>query len=189
MGWMSDPVVLGTAQWTLALLFALSSWSKLRDRAVFAATVADYHLVPDALTGPLATAIPFTEAVIAPALLFEGTRVTAAAWAAGLVLLFSLAVLVNLLRGRTYIDCGCFSGAFRQRIGWDVLARNGVLLGVIAWVGHSPEPSRAAHWLDMVTMAAAAGAVVLLFATWGALRKGAELSGRHDPSAPTHIAE
>lgn len=189
MSWISDPVILGAATWTLALLFALSAWGKLRDRAVFAATVADYRLVPEPLAGPISTAIPFAEAVVALALLLEGTRVTAAAWAAGLILLFSFAVFVNLLRGRTHIDCGCFSAAFRQRIGWDLLARNAVLLAVAAWAGLAPAPSRDLHWLDVVTMAAGAGAIVLLFGAWGALRKSAEVAAQRYPAAPLQIVE
>ena len=176
MGILADPAVPGTVHSVLALLFAVSSWSKLRDRAAFAGVVADYRLVPETLAGPLALAIPFVEAVVALALLLEDTRFTAAAWAGGLIVMFSLAVLINLLRGRTHIDCGCFGAAFRQRIGWGLLARNAVLLAAVAYVGLPAEPARAAHWLDQVTAAAAAAAVVLLLGAWAALRRSTEVA-------------
>jgi hypothetical protein len=169
MEWLSDPVVTGCVQWLLALVFALSSAGKLRNRAAFAGVLMDYRLLPDALVSPLALVIPFVEAVVALALLLEDTRATAAAWAAGLIVLFSVAVWINLLRGRTHIDCGCFGGAFRQRISGWLLARNAVLLAAVVFVGTADAPSRAAHWLDYVTMIAGAASILFAIGAWSSV--------------------
>lgn len=189
MEYFAAPVLIGTVQWILALLFALSSWSKLRDRAAFAGIVADYRLLPRALAAPLSLAIPFVEAVVAVGLLLDGMRATAAAWAGALIVLFSLAVFVNLLRGRTHIDCGCFGAAFRQRIGWSLLARNALLLAAVALVGYGGGPGRAVHWLDLLTMMAAAGAIVLLLGAWAAMRAPAAIAANRGEPAALKIVE
>ena len=55
--------------------------------------------------------------------------------------------------------------------------------------GTAPPPMRALHWLDLVTMAAAAGTILLIFGAWGALRRSAELAAQRDPAAPLQIVE
>jgi hypothetical protein len=47
--------------------------------------------------------------------------------AAGLLLLFALAMGINLRRGRRHIDCGCFQNALKQTLSWALVMRNVVL--------------------------------------------------------------
>ena len=42
-----------------------------------------------------------------------------------------LAIAINVLRGRTQIDCGCFRNGMKQRISWAMVGRN-VLLTAMA---------------------------------------------------------
>jgi hypothetical protein len=48
------------------------------------------------------------------------------------LLLFALAMGVNLRRGRRHIDCGCFQSALRQTLSWTLVARNVVLASLMA---------------------------------------------------------
>jgi hypothetical protein len=41
--------------------------------------------------------------------------------------LFAAAMAINLARGRTHIDCGCFDATQRQPLRWLLVARNIVL--------------------------------------------------------------
>jgi hypothetical protein len=47
--------------------------------------------------------------------------------AAALLLLFALAMGINLRRGRRHIDCGCFQSALEQTLSWTLVMRNAVL--------------------------------------------------------------
>jgi hypothetical protein len=163
--------VVWTARLALALVFALSAWAKFRDLPAFVGVVSNYRVLPERLSVPIAHAVPIVEAAVAAGLLAESTRAIAGGWAIALLVLFSLAMGVNLLRGRTEIDCGCFGSALRQRLGWDLLARNGLLLAVAAWVATAGAPARELVWMDRLTVATAAPAIVLLSAAFGMLRR------------------
>ena len=59
-------------------------------------------------------------------------RATAAGSAAAAILLglFSVAIGINLARGRSHIDCGCFQSALRQQLSISLLVRNGFLIAL-----------------------------------------------------------
>jgi hypothetical protein len=111
----------------VGLVFLTAAWGKLRHRLEFQGVVANYRLLPDALVVPFAMALPPLEAAVG-VLLPTGL---AAPWieavAAALLLLFAFAMAVNIRRGRSDIDCGCFQSALKQTLGWSLVARNAVL--------------------------------------------------------------
>lgn len=124
----------------VGLIFLTAAWGKLRHRLEFQGVVANYKLLPDILVAPFALILPPLEAVVG-ALLPTGlvspwTELTAA----GLLAVFAAAMAINIRRGRTDIDCGCFQSALKQTLGWTLVARNAVL--VLA-VGAAAVPSAA----------------------------------------------
>jgi hypothetical protein len=142
----------------------------LRALDEFAGVVHNYRILPEALVRPVAYGLPAVEGAIALGLLIEPTRTLAAGGAVILPLVFSLAIAVNLLRGRVEIDCGCFASALKQRISWSLVARNAVLGGLALLVLTSPPAARTLTWLDLITVGAAALGAVLLYLAFTQLR-------------------
>jgi uncharacterized membrane protein YphA (DoxX/SURF4 family) len=112
----------------LAVVFLLSGLAKLPRRAEFTSAVRNYELVPDRVGALVGRLLPPVE-LAAGALLALGLGVRpVAALLGAFLVVFSSAVAVNLLRGRT-IDCGCFGPVAERRITWRTVARNLVLAG------------------------------------------------------------
>jgi hypothetical protein len=118
------PVLELTIALSLAALFAAATLHQLRALAEWPAIVRNYRLVPDTAAGIVAGALLATEAVTAAVLTWAPTRRLGAASAAALLVLFGAALWINLRRGRTSIDCGCFGSRLRQRISTWMVARN-----------------------------------------------------------------
>jgi hypothetical protein len=117
-------IIYSSAMGTLALVFAFSVSHKLRDYPRFLASLAAYNMVPAMLLPVLAPGVIALElAAILAILLPVGPGVTIAF---GLLMLYTLALTYNLLRGNTSIDCGC-GDAPTPISGW-LLLRNGALL-------------------------------------------------------------
>jgi len=97
----------------------------------FQGVVANYRLLPDAMVAPAAHLIPPVELLLGATLLlglaFPGPELGAAA----LLLLFALAMGINLRRGRRHIDCGCFQSALKQTLSWTLVMRNVVLASLV----------------------------------------------------------
>jgi hypothetical protein len=64
-----------------------------------------------------------------------------------LLVLFAGAIAVNVMRGRTDIDCGCFRSALRQNLSWWLVLRNAVLL-VLALACLPGASGRELGWAD-----------------------------------------
>ncbi|AOJ16370.1 MauE/DoxX family redox-associated membrane protein [Burkholderia vietnamiensis] len=164
-----DPVLATSAQAGAAAVVLLGAFAKLRRPAAFRQALAGYRLLPEALTAPAAVAIPLAEAVCAAALLFDDTRGWAAPGLIALLLAFAAGLTINLVRGRTDIDCGC-SGFAAVRadaprgIGWPHVAR--VLLLVALSATALVEPGhRAVMWFDYLTLFSAVLLIVCVLLT------------------------
>ena len=117
----------------LAALFLVAGLSKLRKRQQFERAVRGYGLLPGRFAPAVASGLPPLE-IAAGVLLALGAATTAVATVL-LVLLgvFTLAVAVNLARGRQ-IDCGCFGAGIPRAITWATVARNVGLAAMAATV-------------------------------------------------------
>ena len=125
--------VLG-ARWCLAGVFALSGVAKLVDRAGTARTLVDFG-VPKVLGLPGAVLLPIAELACAGALVAAGTAWWGATGVLVLLAIFTVAIGVNLGRGRTP-DCHCFGQIRSEPIGATTLMRNAVLAalaGTVLW--------------------------------------------------------
>ena len=164
---MLDPVIHMLIACGVALLFFDAAFHKLRDLAYFRATLADYRLLPIWALSMAAVTIPVVEIAIAIVALMPSTRVLGLISAAGLLVLYAIAMGVNLARGRSFIDCGCHGPAVGgepgQRISRALVFRN-VLIAAIALAGTTPSFSRHLYWVDYVTCAAALLFFALLYA-------------------------
>ncbi|MGQ2965993.1 MauE/DoxX family redox-associated membrane protein [Methylophilus sp.] len=104
---LNDPTVAIFASLFLALILAAAAIPKLRSQDEFLGVVANYKLLPGFLVAPFAKLLPWVELGCAIALLVPALRPVAASVAAGLFMMFAIAIAINVGRGRTHIDCGC----------------------------------------------------------------------------------
>jgi uncharacterized membrane protein YphA (DoxX/SURF4 family) len=108
-----------------ALIFFTAAFGKMRRWDTFEGIVANYRLLPDSLNRGVTWALPPGELMLAIALTLgvAGAEIVAG----GLLCVFAAAVAINLARGRTYIDCGCFDASLRQTLRWSLVVRNAAL--------------------------------------------------------------
>jgi hypothetical protein len=146
------------------VVLTLGALAKLRDWPAFRAAVAAYRLLPDPLVTIVALLLPVLEALAGAALLVDDLHVAGASAAIAVVGVATTAVAINVRRGRTDIDCGCNGLEGRQRLSWGLVARNTMLIVVLAAATLVPAPvigSAAAA----ATLAGATLAFILLFVT------------------------
>ncbi|MBV8684963.1 MAG: DoxX family protein [Caulobacteraceae bacterium] len=145
---------------TGALVFARAAAFKLRDVEAFADALAAYRILPIGLVEVTARALPVAEIVCALALLAPPTCAAGEVAAAALLVVFALAMGVNLLRGRREIDCGCGDPSRRHPLAWSFVVRN---LAFAAALGSSAlAPARSGSLVEWAVGAAAAAGLMLL---------------------------
>jgi putative oxidoreductase len=111
----------------LGLVFLRAGAIKLCGREEFRRAVGNYKVLPGVLVGAAAVTVPSVE-LIAGGLVLVGIELRPAAAALAMLLVaFSVAIAVNLLRGRTF-PCGC-SGRIASDISWRHVIRNFALAG------------------------------------------------------------
>ena len=111
----------------VALIFLTAAYGKLRHWAVFQGVIANYRLLPEVLVAPVAYLLPPVEVLLGAALLPGLGSPWPDYVAATLLMLFALAMGMNIARGRRHIDCGCFQSALKQTLSWKLVIRNVVL--------------------------------------------------------------
>jgi hypothetical protein len=159
-----DPVVTHLVAAALAILLLVGAWQKLRDQVAFRTALEAYDIVPaTSLSAVFAWALPGGEALAAVALVIDQTRIFGVALGAVLLAVVTAAVVINLLRGRTDLGCGCGGIEDEQKLSWALVVRNGVLLALLALVGLEPA-AREFTALDYVTIAGGACALYGLYA-------------------------
>ena len=137
---------------------------KARDWTAFRGAVEDYDLLPASLVAPVAVALAAVEAAAGIALLVEPLRDVGVAL--GLVAFgtATFAIAINVVRGRTAIDCGCGGLEGRQRLSWGLVARNGTLMAALV-AGTDVMPPHASDIAAYATLAAATLLFVALYTT------------------------
>jgi hypothetical protein len=138
-----------------ALIFLAAAVGKMRRWGTFEGVVANYRLLPDALSRWVAWLLPPAELLLALALVVGLPY--AESLAGALLCLFALAMAINLVRGRSFIDCGCFDASLRQPLRWSLVVRNGVLVLLLALAAQSRAVAEASDVASLV-MGVLAGA-------------------------------
>ena len=104
----------------IGALFIYASMYKINYSGEFAETIASYQMIPFWAVNFLAIVLPWIE-LISGSLLLAGIRTRSAALLLGaLLVLFTSAIIVNLIR-EAPISCGCFHSLEETISGWTVL--------------------------------------------------------------------
>ena len=122
-----DPLLELMIAWSLAALFAGSTLHKLLALSEWPGVVRNYRLIPDALAEVVSGVLLCAGALTAAALLWAPTHRIGASAAAIQLIAYGAAMWINVKRGRSSIDCGCFGSRLRQGISRWMVARNGVM--------------------------------------------------------------
>ncbi|MEM6883790.1 MAG: MauE/DoxX family redox-associated membrane protein [Verrucomicrobiota bacterium] len=125
------------AAYVLSAVFLFSGAVKWMDMPVFMADMGHYQLMPAGLISVAAWGLVLLELGCGVAILFRPSRKAAAYILAGLLILFSLAILSAWFRGLN-IECGCFGKALPDFGYTGVLIRNVVLLLLAGLVCRTP---------------------------------------------------
>jgi hypothetical protein len=121
-------LVSTTATVLIVVLLLSSSVSKALNFDWFVGVVKKHRLLParwSRLIGLLIVAAEFSAGSL---FAFSRTRVAAGAVALALFTVFSMATVINMLRGRRQLECGCSGLSKNAKIGWSTVARNGGLI-------------------------------------------------------------
>ena len=113
-------------------IFIVAGASKVGHAALFAAQIAGFRLLPQAVIAPLALGLPFLEIMLGGYLVL-GLFTRASAWVAVVLLAaFDGAIASAVVRGMS-VSCGCFGPNDATVTTWAEVARDAifVLLAVI----------------------------------------------------------
>src|SRR5690606_12572110 len=151
---MGDPVIVYAALVVLTTVLWLGALHKLRDFVGFESAVAGYRLLRAFLDRVFAVAFIVAELLAGGLLLWPAARAAGVLVALAVLATASLGVVVNLLRGRSDIDCGC-GGLSRSpgSLSWWMMLRNALLaaLALLAWPRTDGVVVRDLVWLDGIT--------------------------------------
>lgn len=139
---MSEPLlhwVAGYMRFLLGIVLLVAGVAKMATRKQFTVIVEGYQVVGPAVARGISRLLPEAEVVLA-FLLLLGLAVGFAGTAAALLfLVFTAAIIVNLRRGRTDIQCGCFGASPHTTLSWShavlntFLTMGGLLLAALVW--------------------------------------------------------
>ncbi len=173
---MLDPVVAKAISLAFALLLAVAAWHKTTDHARFRGILTAYEVLPAGLAAPAAWLLAASEAALAAAWALGWRPALTASATAGLLTVYTLAIGLNLLRGRVHIDCGCGFGGGGEQLSRRLLLRNFLLI-LLAPVAAAPVAARQWLWADYISLAGACLALALLYAAGEQLRRNAAAIG------------
>lgn len=139
----------------MSLLMLAAGSSKLRRRVGHARVIDAYALLPAGAGRWLAPLLGALECAVGAALWLPALRSCAAATLFALLLLYSGAIALNLLRGRRDIDCGCGGSRWHVPLSGWLLVRNALLLLVALALFAAPGtlPHGARDWLAALAIA------------------------------------
>ncbi len=146
-----DPIITITLSLLLSYVFVVAAFHKWQNPLEFTETVKGYRVLPERSANAIAGLLPLLESGTGLALLVPMVSSFAAVSAMLLLLVYMLAIVVNLLRGRDSIDCGCGAPDQRQAISAWLVLRNAVLF-MFAWIILHPPPARPLLWFDWVVI-------------------------------------
>ena len=141
MRWLRHPALYWTAAIVLGAVFVYASLDKIAHPLEFAKIIYRYRLAgPTAAVGvipanALAVVLPWLE-ILTGVLLITGLwRREAAALAAGMLVMFLVAVSYVLWQGIDVAHCGCFTvGGEGRSAGWTLIASDLGLLALAVYV-------------------------------------------------------
>jgi len=160
---MIDPAIARLLCVAAGLVFVTGARSKWRERELFAAAMENYDLIPSVAVPSASRLLIVTEFLLGGLLLVPLFKPWPQIAGVGLLLLVTFAVVINLLRGRDHISCGCGGASGDQTLSWALVARNLVFAGLLAWAA-TGTTGRALMWLDYLVVLAGAAMLAGLYA-------------------------
>lgn len=167
-----DPAVSTALALSLAALFAASAAHKVGDFQRFIGVVRNYSIMPVWLASSAAGIVVAMEFVLAAGFLAPAIRGFAGSGAAALLVVYASAIGLNLMRGRSDIDCGCSFGGSGERLTPALIARN-FGLAIFALIAAAPTGARGLGLLDITSIALFALSSAALYAAFEGLRTNA----------------
>ena len=158
---LTDSAFLLSIRWMLGVVFVVAAMHKLSAPASFVATLNAYRLVPTRFAAIAGYALIAAELVTALALVLNTAAGSMAA--AGMLAFYTLAISINLLRGRRDIDCGCSGPHLRQTLSVWLVIRNLGFIALAALTVSSGIAHRPLGILDWFTALAAAATFTLIY--------------------------
>lgn len=128
---MLEPEILA-ARLLLGCLFFMAGLSKIRNPVSFADDILEYQLLPRRLAHVLGYLLPLAELALGLCCLLGLVLPVITGAIILLLIVFTGAVAINLIRGRR-ISCHCFGGS-STRISSLVIVRNMALLAVAVFI-------------------------------------------------------
>ncbi|MEX0964405.1 MAG: MauE/DoxX family redox-associated membrane protein [Pseudohongiellaceae bacterium] len=170
---MLDPLLFRLIAVAFCLLLLAAGLHKLGDRPRFQGILTAYQVLPANLTPLLSRIIPFGEIALGLGWMIGWRIDLVAAATAVLLAAYALAMAINLLRGRSYIDCGCgFSSAKAggddngvQQLSVRLVYRN-ILLIALAVAAATGATARSFAVLDYFSLFAALAALVFIYSAF-----------------------
>lgn len=128
---MLDPALSGVLCIAAGAIFISGAVAKWRERELFAQAMAGYDLIPSVAVPGASVLLMGCEFAIGGLLLLPWWRPWPQLAGVTLLAVVTLAVTINLLRGRTDISCGCGGASGDQKLSWALVARNLVFAGLL----------------------------------------------------------
>jgi len=126
---LSSPWLIRPCRIAVGIVFIAAALAKIGDPAAFATQIHHFRLAPLASENAIALLLPWIELLTGLALVL-GVRARSGAWlAAGMMVVFTLAVVSAMARHLDF-ECGCFGTADATRVGLTKLLENLGLLVV-----------------------------------------------------------
>jgi hypothetical protein len=156
-----DPVIGYLMVSSFFLLYSGAAYNKWLSLPRFNAVLLSYRLIPAGATPATAILIPSLETAVAVGLWLPSLRAFAAQTGITLLLLYALAIAMNLYRGRRDLDCGCSGPLDRRPIAAWMVVRN-LLFAVTLGAVQYPWQSRDWVLVDALTLIGGLVVIVLL---------------------------
>lgn len=183
---MVESIFIAFSAVLLAVVFFTAGFAKMKSIDTLEGVVQNFRILPASLSRPFALLLPPTEIVVAASLIVPATRTVGAAVAAFLLLIFTIAIAINLARGRREIDCGCFSSHLKQNLNGWLLGRNLMLTGLAVGLALVNAMAPGAAWPPIVAWllgAVAAGLTIFVYLTITTLATTAEAAAQRRAAA------
>jgi uncharacterized membrane protein YphA (DoxX/SURF4 family) len=154
-------ILAAAIQITVGWIFVSAGAHKAFRWHAFKGMLDAYRLLPACLLSVAATATVIAELLTGFALVAGWNVPVFSFIAAGLLALFAAAMAINLARGRTSIDCGCFQ-SIRQPLEWRLVVRNLVCaVAVLSVSGFSVSLYDSPRWVHAFPASVALFAIYL----------------------------
>ncbi|MBU3741361.1 MAG: DoxX family membrane protein [Candidatus Kapabacteria bacterium] len=117
--------------------FIYAAIPKITEPLAFASAIANYGLVPSFAVHAMALVLPWLELICALGLMIGWRIRMNAAFCAGMLAMFTIAVAYAVVLGLK-IDCGCFGSSGGDEVGWPKVVKNTLMLYGLLYVYRFP---------------------------------------------------